>query len=201
MTSILTLRPNVTFRDARRQFLSRDLRGVVSALTKGPLQTLTDVYLPYRLYRVNVRNGRAHQTHLFAVDSLRGELDLYHLPDSASDELISINTRNHPLATLPEAQAKAMLITKVERWLFLQGFFRIQNLQLSADFLSDFHIPYWVGFFGRDGRLRLGAIDAVRRTHEGSKVVDLLSSWLSQDSTITSMPNLTIESTANPVLR
>ncbi len=90
-----------------------------------------------------------------------------------------METRNRPLPTLEEARGREILVEKVQRLLFAEGFFRIRELTLFAEPRSlEFHVPYWVGIYGEDERLRLAVIDAVRRRAEGAKVRHLLSHWL-----------------------
>jgi hypothetical protein len=42
----------------------------------------------------------------------------------------------------------------------------------------DFHMPYWLGFYGADGALRCRVLDAVRRRMEGAKARALFEHWL-----------------------
>jgi len=39
-------------------------------------------------------------------------------------------------------------------------------------------IPYWVGFRGNDGQVRVSVLDAVRRRPEGAKVRQMVEDWL-----------------------
>jgi hypothetical protein len=80
---------------------------------------------------------------------------------------------------LSEEQASEILVAKVQRILYLRGFFRLRNLRVSAHAVpGDFHIPYWVGFRGHGSRARVVVLDALRRRAEGAKVKGLLRDWL-----------------------
>jgi hypothetical protein len=80
---------------------------------------------------------------------------------------------------LGEAEASKIVIAKVQRLLFSTGFFRVRNLQITAEPVAgEIHVPYWVGFRRRGIRARLAVIDAVRRKPEGAKVRHLLRTWL-----------------------
>ena len=80
---------------------------------------------------------------------------------------------------MDEAEARKIVVTKVQRLLFSTGFFRVRNLQISAEPVAgEIYIPYWVGFRGRGVRARFVVMDAVRRKMEGAKVRHLLQAWL-----------------------
>lgn len=180
MNAILSLRPNVTREEAVRTFLPRTPMGLMRGLAMGRLRAVAEVYLPFRLHRVEIVNRGVRHSRFFGLDAIRGELDLYgfeHAPSEA--DLLPIETRNRPQPVLEEARACEILVEKVRRLLFGEGFFRIRDLTISAEPRSlEFHVPYWIGIYGEDGLVRLAAIDAVRRRAEGAKVRDLLSQWL-----------------------
>ena len=72
-----------------------------------------------------------------------------------------------------------MLTTKVQRLLFVSGFFRLRDLEISAELVpGELCVPYWVGFWGRGARARFAVIDGVRRQVEGARVRGLLKTWL-----------------------
>ena len=80
---------------------------------------------------------------------------------------------------LDEPLALQLLENKVRRAIFQTGFFGVRDLQIrsrSANF--EFHVPYWLGFFGNGPRATLQAMDAVRRRFEGAKARAVFSDWL-----------------------
>ena len=166
--------------DAIGAFTRHGLWGNLRRAWRGPLRVASDVYLPFRLYPVSIANGRGSQTRLFAMDAVEGTLDLYAFETAPSAaDLLPITTRNRVDTQLRDDQCREILASKVRRLLFSGGFFRLADLGIRLEpACMEFHIPYWVGFFGPEHDLRISVIDAVRRRIEGRKVVDLLGRWL-----------------------
>ncbi len=176
MSRIRTLKRNVTQEQAARQLggsLWRKLR-------LGRLQALAEVYLPFRVYQVCIENRGKTETRYVALESVAGTLDLYGLDSLPEDmELVEVETRNHPDATLNDERGREIVIDHVRRMLFTNGFFRLRRLNIIAEPLQmEIHVPYWIGLFGSRERLKLVALDAVRRQVEGGKAVRLFEQWL-----------------------
>jgi hypothetical protein len=183
MPHIQSLRPNVTQAEAVEQFASAGATGLWRNLRHGPLRSVADFYIPFRLFHVNIQNRGDEEQRILALDAVSGLLDPFHFEQlpSAADK-IDLDTRNVLPAQLEDGSAREMLISKVQRTLFSKGFFRIRDLSISARPAGDVHIPYWVGFRGRNGRARIAVIDAVRRREEGMKVRDMVQHWLVSSS-------------------
>jgi hypothetical protein len=124
--------------------------------------------------------GRARHTRYFAMEQVEGSLDLYEFPDALNPiDLISVETRNRIFPSLSADRAASLLREKALRLIFQQGFFRLRRPQLQMECILDrFHIPYWLGFYGKDGGLRCRVLDAVRRRMEGQKATQLFERWL-----------------------
>lgn len=182
MATIRSLKPNVTREEAIEQLSPGGLRGLLGYLGNGPLRSVATVYVPFRLYRVEIVNGPRRQSLLLAVDAVCGWLDPYRfdkLPDES--EQIEIDTRNRPEAVLDVSRGVEALTQKVRRLVYSSGFFSIRDLSICPQFIPlDLHVPYWVGFFGREGHARLAVLDAVRRRLEGAKAREFFYLWLSQ---------------------
>jgi hypothetical protein len=180
MVRIRSLKPNVTREQAILQFSSTGIPRLFRNAAFGPLRSVAELYLPFRLFQVQIVNRGARQEQLIALDSVTGTLDPFqfdHLPTDA--EMISLDTRNCPRAELEDATVKELLIVKLRRLLYSRGFFRMSDLEISAvPVPCDLHIPYWLGFRGSNGHARVAVIDAVRRRFEGAKVRRLVESWL-----------------------
>ena len=180
MLTIHSLRSKVTRADAMERFAGGSIAGLLRRLRAGPLRSVADVYLPYRLYQVEVRNGKRSQTSWFALEAVRGLLDLYQfdgLPDAA--ELVAVETRNCPGPAIDDFAALQLLQDKLRRIIFQLGFFRVRNLEFRPTLISsELHIPYWVGFYGRGQAVQLRVLDAVRQKIEGAKARALLENWL-----------------------
>jgi len=179
MARIRSLRPNVTREEATEQF-SFGLGDILRTTAFGPLKSVADFYIPFRLFQVEIFNRGKRDQRVFGLDAVNGSLDLYHfeqLPDER--EVIYLETRNCSEPLLDEAEAKKIVAAKVQRQLFSTGFFRVRNLRISAEPVAgEIYIPYWVGFRGRGARARFAVMDAVRRKMEGAKVRHLLQAWL-----------------------
>lgn len=180
MAAVRSLKPNVSREEAIARFSPRGLAGTLRNLRQGPLRSVADVYVPFRLYQVEIANRSARQTSWFALDAVNGLLDLYqfeHLPEEA--ELVQVETRNRPAPRLDDAEAERLLGDKLRRIIFQMGFFRIRNLSFRPQLVPlDLHVPYWVGCYGARETVRLRVMDAVRRRIEGAKARAFFHSWL-----------------------
>ena len=175
--TITILRPNVTREQAARALAP----GMARRLAEGPLRSFADVYVPFRVYRVEVVSAGIKQTKFMAFDAAFGTLDPYEfssLPDDT--ETTAVPARNAIPAAIDEKQAAQLLTDKVRRVIFTKGFFRLRNVSIRVEPLPIMvHVPYWVGFYGRGEQASIQVIDAVRRTREGTKLRNALTEWLS----------------------
>ncbi len=161
------------------QFSSRGLLGSTRAALFGRLRSVADFYIPFRVFRLDISNRGRLERRFLAVDSTSGTLTPYSFSQPpAEGELIFIETRNHPPASLPPQDAAEIAITKVQRLLFATGFFRVRDLQILAEPVTDIHVPYWIGFRGSGERANFTVMDAVRRRVEGAKVRHMVQNWL-----------------------
>jgi hypothetical protein len=174
LREIRCLRANVTQAEALTALESR------GGLVRGGLRQMAAAYLPFRLYQVEVVNRGSTKQALYAADAVSGALDLYEFGAAPSEaELQTITTRNAPTARLDGQLALQLLENKVRRAVFQTGFFGVRGLEIRARSLDyEFHVPYWLGFFGHGERATLQAMDAVRRTFEGAKARAVFSDWL-----------------------
>src|SRR5260370_15688980 len=107
-TYIQTLKPNVTQQEALRAFSRGGLSTFYWRMRSGPLQRIADVYVPYWLYRVQYRIGRAAHSTLFAMDAVHGSLDLFTFPRvPVANDLVSSHARNHIAPSPHRASARA----------------------------------------------------------------------------------------------
>lgn len=178
MTSggIRVLKPNVTQEEALRAFSAAGLSALYWRIRSGPLQRIAEVYVPYFLFRAQCENAR----HLFAIDALDGSLDLFEFPQIPADsQFIASRDPNRLEAVLGEKQAAELLREKVLRLIFQQGFFRLRNAHLEISLIPcEIHLPYWLGFYGRENTVRCRVMDAVRRRIEGAKASAFFEHWL-----------------------
>lgn len=180
MAPIRSLKPNVTREQAILQFASTGVPRWFRNAAYGPLRSVAELYVPFRLFEVQIVNRGQSEQRVLALDALAGTLDPFqfdHLP--IEGETVTIETRNRPLAQLDDRLAAELLVAKLRRFLYGRGFFRMQGLQITATPIQqELHIPYWLGFRGSNGRARVAVIDAVRRRFEGAKMRRLVEAWL-----------------------
>jgi hypothetical protein len=183
MTRIQTLRPNVTREEAVRQF-SGGLSGRLRELSSGPLHSVADFYIPFRIFQVEITNAGKNDRKILGIDAVTGSLDPYYFEQmSLTENVRDIESRNCLSTNLDLNQLEKIAVTKVQRVLFTRGFFRVRNLSISLNPDSkEIHIPYWVGFRGRSDAVSFEVIDAVRRQPEGARVRRLLRDWLATPS-------------------
>jgi hypothetical protein len=179
--AIKTLKPNVTQDEAIRAFRSGLFSTLYWRLRNGPMQRIAEAYVPFWLYRVRYEINGASKTRIFALDAVRGALDLFEFPRvPGDDELATIATRNCLSARIREDAARELLRTKVLRVLFQQGFFKMRGFELEMERVPvELHLPYWLAFYGYRGAAKCRVLDAVRRRIEGAKAASFFEEWLS----------------------
>ncbi len=180
MARIRSLKPNVTREEAIQLFSPREPAGLFFRVASGPLRSVADFYIPFRLFQVEILNHGKRDQRVLGLDAVSGSLDLYgfeQLP--GAEDVIGVETRNCPEPLLDDAQAAELTVGKLRRVLFSGGFFRIRDLHITAEPVpAELYIPYWVGFRGNGVRAHFAVMDAVRRRPEGAKVRHLLQNWL-----------------------
>jgi len=145
------------------------------------VHTVADIYIPFRLFRVQIRNRERTEVQIFGLDAVRGSFDLYSFPSLPdSREIVHVQTENHPPAMIDGKRAQEILVERVRRIVFTRGFFQIESLGIQSELIPmDIHVPYWVGFSGPPDNLNLTVMDAIRRRFEGAKVQEFVREWLS----------------------
>ena len=179
MSRIRSLRPNVSRDEAIAYFSPRSIAGVMAPLFLGRLRSVGEFYIPFRIFRLNVLNRGREEQKTLAIDSVSGALMPYvfQAPPLAS-EIVEVETRNNVASRLPEADSLRTAETRCQRMLFASGFFRIRDLKIQTQLVSEVHIPYWIGFRGNSERVRFSVLDATRRRTEGAKVRQIVRNWL-----------------------
>jgi hypothetical protein len=180
MKRIRTLKPNVTREQAVEQFSASGVSKLFRNNFFGPLRSVAEFYVPFRLFRARIVNGGATDENLVALDAVSGTLDLFkfdHVPDES--ETMRIETRNCAAPGLENQRATELLVAKLRRVLYSRGFFRMRGLSITATPLDDeLFVPYWLGFRGSGNDAHVSVIDAVRRRPEGAKLRRLVENWI-----------------------
>jgi hypothetical protein len=176
---MLALQRNVTQEDALRAF-SGGLSARLWEMRAGALRRIAEAYVPYWSYRVQYNMAGALETRFFALDAVNGSLDLFAFPRLPSaDELFAVSSRNSVPAQLTPARADELLREKALRVIFLEGFFKLRGGQIEVTREgAEFHIPYWLGFYGGGKTAKCRVLDAVRRRVEGAKATAFFEQWL-----------------------
>lgn len=177
MPRIRSLRSNVTREQAEEHFSRTGPIAIMKGLVSGPVRSVAEIYIPFRLFRVEIIEPARTQSQFLAVDVVKGNLDLYQFDQAP--EAIVLETRNCPPSVIDEERAHQLVIEKFRRVVFSQGFFRLRSPEFAATPLpGEIHVPYWVAFRGQGAFAHLEVIDAVRRRPEGAKVRRMLEEWL-----------------------
>ena len=143
----------------------------------GSLRSVAELYIPFRLFRIEITNRGVAQAEFFGLESVRGSMDLFRF-DELPDTIV-LETRNAVEPGIDEAEAAELVVSKVRRLLYSRGFFRMRNLRLDSTALpGDVYVPYWIGFRGRGRNANFSVLDAVRRRPEGGKVRQIVLNWL-----------------------
>lgn len=174
---IRVLKPNVTQQEALKAFSAAGFSSLYWRIRSGPLQRIADVYVPYLLFRVKCGNV---QPRLFAMDAVEGSLDLFEFPRVPEEGAFQpARDRNCLKAALTGKQAADLLRDKALRLIFQQGFFRLRSAHLEISLVPcELHLPYWLGFYGRESSVHCRVMDAVRRRIEGAKASAFFEHWL-----------------------
>jgi hypothetical protein len=177
MPRIRSLRPNVNRDDAMAYFSPGGLADGLRNTFFGPLRSVADLHIPFRLFQVEITNRGVTQTEFFGLECVLGTMDLFRFEELP--ETLVLETRNAVEPRLDETQAAALVLSKVRRLLYSRGFFRMRGLRLESTALpGDVYVPYWIGFRGRGLSANFSVIDAVRRRPEGGKVRQIVLNWL-----------------------
>ena len=180
MTQIRSLKPNVTREQAIAQLASTGFARYFRNGLFGPLRSVAEFYVPFRLFRTRILNRGVIDDKLVALDAVSGTLDLFqfdHLPDAT--ETVHVETRNCASPDLEVSRASDLLISKLRRVLYSGGFFRVRDLSITATPIDEeLFIPYWLGFRGVGNQARVSVIDAVRRRPEGAKLRRMVEHWI-----------------------
>lgn len=172
-------------RDGAVAAFASGLPGGVRRLIRGPLRSVAQIYVPFRLHEVTVRRGRRVERLLIGIDAVAGALDLYRFDESPSpNALLHVPTSNHIQPLLSAAAAREIVAARMQRVMYQRvGFLAIGACRLDVQPVSDIvYVPYWLGFFGRGEAASLVVMDAVRRQIEGVKMRRLIERWIMESA-------------------
>jgi hypothetical protein len=153
---------------------------MVASIVRGRAQSIGELFIPFTMFQVKIRNSDREETKIYALDAAAGTLDLFEFPELPAEAIfVTHTTRNFLPASLTPEQAQEKLTDKVRRLVFSRGFAQLRDLRIEAIAIpGDLHVPYWVCFRGDNHGARMEILDAVRRRFEGAKVKALVEDWL-----------------------
>jgi len=178
--SIRALRGTVTREEAIDAFAG-GVTGRARRVALGPLRSVADVYVPFRLFRVAIEKGSRIERAVLGLDAVGGALDLYRFDrEPEPDDVTVVHTRNHVEALLTDGAVQDLAASRVKRMVYRRtGFLVAGRVRIDISPIGgDLHVPYWAGFFGRGQTARIVVLDAVRRQIEGAKVQRLIRNHL-----------------------
>ena len=181
-TLVAAIRGRVDRDEAVAAFAS-GVPGGVRRLMHGPLRSVAQIHLPFRLHEVTIRRGRRTERMVIGIDAVAGVLDLYRFDQARpSQAVVQVRTRNHVEPRLPSPAAGDIVAARVQRMMYQRvGFLAIGACRLDVQPVGDLlYVPYWLGFFGRRETVSLVVMDAVRRQMEGVKVRRLVERWITE---------------------
>lgn len=145
----------------------------------GRLRLVMDFYVPFRLFRLWLDDGKQKKELLMAIDSFIGGLDPYLFPEAPGPhELALIKTVRSVPSLVNEKHTFTLLEERLKREAFRKGFFKLGELKVGGQEIANFHLPYWVGVFERNEQAHLEVIDALRGRLEGAKLREIVTDWL-----------------------
>ena len=149
-------------------------------LVAGPLRSVAEAFVPFRLFRVVMADGDGMRQRLLAIDAVEGSLDLYGFDSAPTEaELVRVVSRNILPVVVSVERCAELVEDRVRRMVYRRGFFRARGVRNVVEYTGmEFCVPYWLGFCGRGGRARVVVMDAVRGRVEGGKARELFRKWL-----------------------
>jgi hypothetical protein len=177
--SIRALPVRVDEESARKQLSGAAPVALLRSLTSRTLSRMALVMLPFWTYDVHVESVTFRERYRLSVDVLRATLDPYRTESGGQIEAQAIQSANCLPAVLSEADMYERVIESARRAIYLKGFGRIRELKITATRApeEDFHVPFWLGFYGQDD-LTFAVLNANTGRREGGKAAELFRHWL-----------------------
>ena len=175
---IRTLKPALEREPALEKLSAPGLSGWLRRCISGKLIGAAEIYIPYRFYKVTVRDRQRSAERFLAIDAASGIFDPIEISQATFDCRL-VETRNFLPAQVAEADTQAAVMSKTRKALFSSGFFRLREPEISVELAeNDFHIGYWAGFYGSKQKTNVVVLDAMTQTIAGGKVTECVRNWL-----------------------
>jgi hypothetical protein len=164
---------------ARKQFMGTAPVALLRNLTARRLSRLALVMLPFWTYGVQVESLTFRERYWLSLDALKATLDPYRIEAGMESGTGITQSSNCVPAALSQTEMHERVVESARRAIYLKGFGRIRELKINATRLAeeDFHVPFWLGFYGEDD-LTFAVLNANTGRREGGKVAELFREWL-----------------------
>ena len=170
--------PKVTRTESQALF-----KGRMREFRHGKFMFETGFYVPFYLFKVEVKNGKTQTSNFLSLDAVTGNLDLYSFEQELQDaDFLLIESAQFPPTLLSEESAVSLLEEKVRRSVYAKGFFKISDLKITCTVIRQFYLPYWIGFYERKKQVNIEVLDAVRGQFEGTKLRELVMNWFQAEA-------------------
>jgi hypothetical protein len=169
--------------DQSRAIAALHRRGWRDWLRTEPPSRVALVLVPFWTVAINVEAVSFRDRYRLSFDALTGSLDPYRSGADELPPLSAVEKANRPEPLLSDAALTERAITYARREVYRKGFGRIRDLNIQAERVpeADFHVPYWLGFYGAsDGTVELSVMNANSGKREGKKAVALFAAWLAR---------------------
>jgi hypothetical protein len=157
--------------------------GWLATLRAEKLSRVALIFVPFWTFEVAIETTSFRDRYRVSFDALDGSLDPYRTKSDQQLSLEMSDALNRPAPLLTEEALQERVTDFARREVYLKGFGRIRDLKISVKRVSDadFHVPYWLGFWGAgDGAVHLKVMNANSGKREGKKAVELFHHWLAR---------------------
>lgn len=163
---------------ALKNFSSRGLGGWMRRSISGKLIGTAEIYIPYRLYKITIRDRQMSAARFLAVDAVSGIFDPIEIRNMGFDCQL-VETRNFLPLQVAESDTQAIVLSRTRKVLFSSGVFRLREPEISVELVENgFHVGYWAGFYGNKKKMNVLVLDAMTQTIAGGKMTEHVKNWL-----------------------
>lgn len=175
---IRTLKSGIEREFALEKLSAPGLSGWMRRCISGKLIGAAEIYIPYRLYKIIVRDRQRSAERFLAIDAVSGIFDPINVSQTHFDCQL-VESRNFLPSQVAEVDTQAAVLAKTRKVLFSSGFFRLREPEISIELAeNDFHIGYWAGFYGSKEKMNVMVLDSMTQTIAGGKVTECVKNWL-----------------------
>jgi hypothetical protein len=167
---------------AQRKLSSNGLGGLLRRCISGKILALSEIFIPYRLYKIKTQDCGARAIRFLAVDSVSGTLDPIEFSGTGM-EYECRETRNILPQKISEDETRAIVVSKLQRAVFSSSLFQFRNTSFVLELVEpDFYLPYWIGFYGDRKNIDLLVLNSITHAFEGGRMTACVKAWLHDHS-------------------